>query len=315
MRFPFPALGLLRSLAAAALATGLLASCGGGSQIDPFKPARLLAFGDELSVLTPTGYKYSTNSFTDADGLVCDAQPLWIQYLARHYDQMAFPQCNPDSVANPTARTLAAFGAKADDFLAQTTSFQATDSFTDRDMVTVLVGMNDVLDAYARYPAESESALREELAAKGQRVAARINDLTGTGARVLVSTMPDLGLTPFAIAEKAAHTDTDRAKLLTRMVDSFNRAMRLDLLNDGSKIGLLLMDDLSRAAVRVPGNFGLTNTKVPVCAVALPNCTTKTLITDGSATTYLWADNLHPAAQLQLQLGLQAVSRVENNPF
>ena len=315
MRFSFSILGLRRSAAAAAVAAGLLVACGGGTQIDPFRPDRLLSFGDELSALTDSGYKYSTNLYTEEDGLVCDGQPLWVQYLAKHYSDMAYPQCNPSDVANPPARTVAAYGATVADFVAQADSFAATDGFNGRDMVTVLVGMHDVLAAYARYPAESESTLRAELADAGERLATRINALTDTGARVLVSTVPDLGLTPYAIAQKAAHTDTDRAELLTRMVDSFNRAMRLKLVNDGSKIGLLLADDMSRAMVRSPSNYSLTNVKVPVCAVALPDCTTQTLIDGGNASDYLWADELHPAATLQLQLGVQAVSRVENNPF
>ncbi|HSI57332.1 MAG TPA: SGNH/GDSL hydrolase family protein [Ideonella sp.] len=314
MTFPPLASRLLRGLVAAMMATGLLASCGGGTQVDEFSPARLLAFGDEHSLLTADGKKYSTNFVSDAEGLQCEEAPIWIQELADHYN-MVFPQCNPDNAASPEAQTLATVGATVDDFSAQVQAFTASGSLTDSDMVTVLVGMHDVLDAYARYPAESEAVLTGEVQAAGRRLAAQVNAITDTGARVLISTIPDVGLTPFAIAETAANTDTDRGDLLTRLVDAFNRAMRLDLLNDGSKIGLLLADDLTRAAVRVPGAFGLGNTTVPVCAVALPDCTNKTVITDGNVETYLWADNLHWAESMQEQLGNQAVSRVNNNPF
>lgn len=305
---------VLRVLAVAAAAGGLLASCGGGSQVNAFEPQRLLSFGDELSVINSDGYKYSMNSFTDDDGLVCDAHPLWIQYLARQYD-MAYPQCNPDEQTDPKARTYAVLGATVESFNTQIQAFQASDSFNSQDMVTVLVGMYDVLDAYSRYPATSEADLRAELVTKGELLGSRVNTLTETGARVLISTIPDLGRTPFAKAETDANTDTNRAELLTRMVDSFNRAMRLKLINDGSKIGLLLADDMTRAMVRVPENYSLKNTKDPVCTVDLPYCTTKTMVTDANASTYLWADELRPSAPWQLQLGVQAVNRTETNPF
>lgn len=314
MNFPFAPTRLARGLATAALAALMLSACGGGSQVDLFQPKRVLAFGDELSYMTSTGMKYSTNLETDADGVNCRGQQIWVQYLATHYD-LSFPECKADGDTDPKARIQATVGATVDDFIDQTVDFSASDSFTTSDMVTVMVGMHDVLAAYARFPADSETTLRAELRAKGRKLAGRINSVTGTGARVLVSTIHDLSLTPFALAEKAANTDVDRAALLGRMVEDFNTAMRGELLNDGSKIGLLLADDLSRSMSKSPSSYGLTNATKAVCAVALPNCTSKTLITDGSTSGYMWADDLHPTTVLQLQLGYQAVSRVGTNPF
>lgn len=314
MNFPFAPTRLARGLATAALAALMLSACGGGTQVDLFQPKRVLAFGDELSYMTSTGGKYSTSLETDADGVNCLGQQLWIQYLASHYD-MSYPQCKATDDNDPKGRIQSTVGATVDDFIAQTESFSAADSFGSSDMVTVMVGMHDVLAAYARYPAESETTLRTELRAKGKKLAQRINSLTNTGARVLVSTVHDIGLTPFALAEKAENSDVNRATLLSRMVEDFNTEMRLNLVNDGSKIGLLLADDLSRSMSKSPSAYGLTNVSKGVCAVALPNCTSKTLIDGGSTSAYLWADDLHPAAPLQLQLGFQAVARVGTNPF
>jgi outer membrane lipase/esterase len=316
MTFPFPAVGLVRGLLAASLAVSLLASCGGSSsQVDAFTPLRVLSFGDELSLLTPEGKKYTTNSATATAGLLCAEQPLWVQYLATARYGMVFSQCNPDSKPEANAKMLATYGATVDGFVTQTQAFAAGDSFSGNDMVTVMVGMNDVLAAYARYPVESAASLTAEMTAKGELLGATVNRLTDTGARVLISTVPDIGLSPYAIAEKAAHTDTNRAALLTSLVNSLNLAMRKSIVNDGSKIGLLLADDLTKAMVRVPSAYGLANTTVPVCATALPDCTSLTLITSGNALTYLWADSIHPASTFQSQLGVQAVSRVNNNPF
>ena len=157
------------------------------------------------------------------------------------------------------------------------------------------------------------------MSAQGRKLAAQINAVTGTGARVLVSTVIDLGLSPWALKEKADVGD-DRPALLSRLVDDFNRAMRLDLINDGSKIGLLLADDLSRAMVRVPSAYGLGEVITPACLEANWNsatCTTDTLITAAAdkSSTYLWADQIRPAANFHLYLGQQAVSRLSNLPF
>lgn len=314
MKFPPLASRLLRGVGAAMLAAGLLASCGGGSQVQEFNPDRLISFGDELSYFTDAGLKYTTNVADDNGTVDCEAGPLWIQNLATHYG-MVYAQCNPNGEASPDARTLATVDATVDDFAAQVLAFTAGDSLRSSDMVTVLVGMHDVLNAYARYPVEDESILIAQVQDAGLRLAQQVNSITGTGARVLVSTIPDLGLTPFAIEERDTHGDTDRAELLTRLVNAFNQTMRLNLINDGSKIGLLLADDLSRALVRVPGAYGVTNIDTPVCTVALPLCTSNTLIADGNASTYLWADSTRPAITLHDRLGDQAVSRVNNNPF
>jgi len=42
-------------LGAAVLAATLLASCGGGTQVERFVPRRLISFGDEASVMSSTG--------------------------------------------------------------------------------------------------------------------------------------------------------------------------------------------------------------------------------------------------------------------
>lgn len=314
MKFPPLAARLLRGVGAAMLAAGLLASCGGGSQVEEFNPDRVISFGDELSYLTNAGLKYSGNVADDNGVVDCEQGALWIQELAAHYG-MVYAQCNPNGEANPDAQTLAEVDATVDDLAAQVLAFNSGDSLRSSDMVTVLVGMHDVLNAYARFPVEDESILIAEVQSAGLRLAEQVNAITETGARVLVSTIPDLGLTPFAIEQRDNNGDTDRAKLLTRLVEAFNQTMRLNLINDGSKIGLLLADDLSRAMVRVPGAYGLGNVVDAVCDAPLPLCNSTTLVDEGSLSTYLWADSTRPAIVFHGRLGDQAVSRVNNNPF
>ena len=58
--------GWLAGISMAVAAAGLMAACGGGtSQVEPFKPGRVIAFGDESSVIVNdganNGRKYSVN--------------------------------------------------------------------------------------------------------------------------------------------------------------------------------------------------------------------------------------------------------------
>jgi hypothetical protein len=45
------------------------------------------------------------------------------------------------------------------------------------------------------------------------------------------------------------------------------------------------------------------------------DCTNLTLISNGNATSYLWADDRHLSAGGQLSLGNLAATRARNNPF
>lgn len=308
-------------LASTALVAGLLVGCGGGtSQVDKFVPERILVFGDELSVLTDEGLKYSPNFISDAGQLQCDSNRIWIQELASHYD-IVFAECNPNFLASPKGKMLAVPGATTDGLTAQIQNFTASDSIRNDDLATVLVGMNDILEAYSAFPAEDEEELVRRMEAAGERAAARVNELAAAGARVLIVTAPDLGVTPFAKDEDDEHGNV-RSRLLTRLGDAFNRSMRLKLVNDGSKIGLLLFDDLLRSMVRVPGAYSLNEVETPVCAdeVELPNCSNKTLISSDhsptpSTSTYMWADSIRPGVAVHFTLGAQAINRATNNPF
>ena len=79
------ALRVGRLAAGAALVVGALAACGGStSQVDEFEPGRLLVFGDELSLMTNDGHKYTVNSVDDNDALQCGSSSIWVQGMARH---------------------------------------------------------------------------------------------------------------------------------------------------------------------------------------------------------------------------------------
>ncbi len=302
------------SCAVALAAALLLAGCGGGQQGQRFGAARVLAFGDETSVIDATGRKYSINALqADGVGVDCTANPLWIQTLASSFG-LVFREC-PGLVADAASRILAVPGAGAADLAGQVDGFLAEDAFRAGDLVTVLIGQNDLLGLYASYDGTNPAGLVAAAEALGGLVSAQVVRITDAGAKVIVATVPDLGLTPLARSE-----GSDRAALLTDMTRRFNIALLLALPNDGHIIGLVRSDDQIRNVVS--NSSGLSNVTDAAClpAAVLPACTTDTLGTDAAgtaatATGWLWADATRLGPVGQGLLAASAVQRAQNNPF
>lgn len=314
-----------RRVLAGTVAAAALAACGGGtSQFEPFVALRVLAFGDETSALTASGQKYSTNgttASTDGSGEVtytidCNAQPNWVQLLASLYG-FVFAECNTAGVAAPQAVMRAVAGARVDDIQVQVNAQIASGGFRDRDLVAILAGGNDIVDLYQQFPGRSEGDLTAELRDRGKRLALQVNRLVEFGAKVIVATVPDLGLSPYARKQKLEFSDTDRAALLSRLTLAFNEQLGVNILLDGRFVGLVQADLRVQAIVKSPPSFGLANATTAVCleTALLPDCTDQTLIENGAAAAFLWADDQRLAYGGQAQIGALAVDRARRNPF
>ena len=307
----------LALLAVAGLAA-VLSACGGGTaQIEPFTPTRIMAFGDEYSLLTADGKKYTVNGVDATTGVLsCAVNPIWVQALADRFG-LIFPQCNPTKFATPTGLMYATVGGKVSDVKLKIDAHFAVSNFTSKDLVTILVGANDVLELYGQYPAKTQSTLVDEARARGRALADQVNRIANANGRIIISTLPDMGTTPFALKQKAANADFDRAAFLSTLSVEFNVAMRLAIINDGRLIGLLLTDEEILKITKYPAYFGYANVVAPVClaTVSMPNCLPSTLVTDGNPTTWLWATDTLLSSSGQTLLGLLARSRAENNPF
>ena len=300
-------------------AAALLASCGGGERVQTFVPTRVIAFGDESSVINPNGSKYSVNALLSGSSTLfdCASNPIWIQAVAAGYG-LVFPQC-AGTTPDPASRIYASNGAMVGDISAQIDQqLNLGGGFASGDLVTVLAGANDVIAQFQQYPAVGEDQLSANLAVAGAALDDQVNRLAGYGAKVLIVTIPDMGLTPFAGDRSAGSTDGNPA-LLTRLSTKFNDALLANLLNDGHKIGLVQLDQylksVDTAAINGFAGAPFSNTTQPACTVALPNCSTNTLVSDAVGASWLWADNRHLAPGGQASLGSIALSRAQNNPF
>lgn len=324
----FKGVGVRAALCAtsAVLSAMLLASCGGGDQVEKFNPSRIVSFGDEASAMVDSGdhnaAKYSVNSIKDpattggAIVLDCQANPIWNQFVAQNWG-LVFPECNPNAVAT-TSRIFAVNGAKVADVTAQIDSFMASDSFNAKTLVTILAGQNDILAQYALVKAGTitEAQAQANVEQAGIDLAGQVNRVGLAGGKVLVSTVPDVGTTPFGLAEETA--SPGRAAFLSLLTSRFNSKLRISLINDGKMTGLVLTDETITSVVKNPGTTFL-DVKTPACDATLAptvvQCTTKTLVKDASGDAFLWADNLHLSAGGQKAAGALAVTRATGNPF
>ena len=306
-----------RALLAVA-AAALMAGCGGGgtAQIEPFAPTRVIAFGDESGTILQSGKKYTVNGL-DANTLQVDCRinPVWTQILASGFS-MVYPQCNTDFVALPQGIMYAAAGTKVADVRDKIDQHLSNDRFGPRDLVAIMVGVNDILELYRQFPAVSRSSLVNEARARGKLLAEQANRIANANGRVLIATIFDVGLTPFGQKERQQQTDIDRAAFLDELSNAFNISMRLNLLNDGRLIGLVLVDESVQQIARFPGAFGFSDVTNAACRtdIAPQDCTSNTLQTDAT-THWLWAGDtlLGPAAQQRV--GQLALVRARNNPF
>ena len=301
--------------AGVALSLAALSSCGGGSRIDPYQPNRILVWGDEISTLTSTGNNYAINGIqANATTVDCNMYPAWTQILASSFG-MVFAQCNTGGVATPQATQFSAVNDHVADVVTKINSFFATDTLGPKDLAVIDVGMHDILDAYAQYPTVSSDALLAQMYAQGQALAGIINKIAAANGRVIFVTVHDLGLTPFAAAEQAAHNDIDRAAFLTQLTERFNAGIKIAVLNDGRYIGLVESDALVEGIYSNPAANGFVDRTTAVCTVAPPDCTSQTLVANTNATSYMWANSLLFSTAIHSRLGSIAVQRAHNNPF
>ena len=297
----------------------MLAACGGGtSQFDPFIADRVFAFGDDSTALRSDGRRYGVNGLDATTSVFdCRLEPVWVQVIASYYG-FVFSECNVATPAVvPKAFMRAAAGAKVADVAAQVEAQAAAGGLRDKDLALVLAGANDVLELYAQYPAVSEAALIVEAGARGERMAAVVNRLVNLGAKVIVSNLPNMGMSPFARAEATANASSgfDRSALISRLTTAFNERLGVKVLLDGRFVGLVQMDLRSQLAARSPGSVGLSDVSTGVCTVAPPDCTTATLVTGATAGTYLWADGTRLGSGGQGSLAELALQRAQRNPF
>ena len=328
----------LRWLAPVVVSAVLLTACGGNtSQVTAFLPDRVIAFGDENSVIDDdrggignhdrNGFKYTIND-RSTSGSDCRASPIIAQSVASHYG-FVFAECNPTA---PTALTPKAFiraiaGAQVEDPLTGLAAQRAAvTNLGPTDLVTVMIGGNDIIALYERVRDRTMIGAEavNEAKRRGNAAADQITAMLTTGARAVVMTVPDISLAPYA--SHAAKTDSNAISLLQQLSHHYNGSLRTRIQpNDGRHWGLVLGDDVVTAMHKAPRNFlGLPPNVVdaacpttidPRDCVLVSAPATSTLVAGATLSNYLWATDRHIGPAAHLRIGQQAVARAVNNPF
>jgi outer membrane lipase/esterase len=324
---------LMRVTALAGVAVALLASCGGGDQIEQFAPNRMVVFGDETSLIVastaPEGIKYTVNGVDrDTDGTTllstrkCARNPIWVQVLATNYG-FQFVECATATGATTLTGAMRAQASSTVAMMAaQINAFSASPGFNSKDLVTVMAGTHDLVAA--ELAAGSRDAALAAADAAGTAVGQQVVNITDRGAKVIVSTLPDVGTTPYALGLGSV-----RAALLSEMTTRFNSRLRIklqDVRGGGHSAGLVLGDELVLVMRRSPATYGI-NGAVPealsqAACTSLPNCDEFAGPLSAEATTagnhgndWLWAGPLQLGPNAQNRLGVAAANRARSNPF
>jgi outer membrane lipase/esterase len=281
-----------------------LAACGGGTDaIEPFEPNQIILLGDETSVLTTDGKNYSINGRnTTTNAIDCGLAPTWSQLLVANFGK-TLDRCNPNNVT-PRAFTRGAAGAKAADIEAQINAQFNAGAPSSKDLFLLMVGLNDIIE---RFEAGADCG-DGELKARGQRVAQQVNRLVAANVRIILVTVHDVGLTPYARSR-------NESARLTCLTADFNTRLRVDIAQDGRFIGLVLADDQTVAMTKIPSLYSLTNVTDAACTTPTPDCTTGTLVSGADSATHLWADDRHFGPRAHANIASFAITRARNNPF
>ncbi|MEE7560460.1 autotransporter domain-containing protein, partial [Xanthomonas sp. Kuri4-2] len=131
--------------------------------------------------------------------------------------------------------------------------------------------------------------------------------LENAGARyVMVTTIPDVGLTPRFRAGGAAAMAQG-----TALASTYNTALFNGLTAAGLRVIPVDTFHLLQEVVANPGTYGFTNVTGTACTLTLPLCNPTSLVSADAGSTYVFADSIHPSTATHQILGEYALSILE----
>jgi outer membrane lipase/esterase len=289
-------------------------------------------FGGKFTTNTHTGYTAASNTSTAnvwvewiaarlgvpitpaevgfaTTRIPCPAQASGIAFSCSGYAQGGSRVTDPNGIGKTG-------GALTIPMVAQIASHNTrvvpgfTSGFSGGDIVFVYGGNNDV---FAQFGAVGQGLPVATAIANVQTAATELatlvkSEILAKGAtRVAVMTLPDAAPAPGFSALPAANK-----ALLTQLSAEFNTAMLAGL--SGSAARIIDTRTLATAVQAAPASFGLTNATTAACSPAKIAAVTSNRVTDGSslfcnatvgaafngittgasASTYLFADSVHP---------------------
>lgn len=322
------------SVVAAALASALLASCGGGDQEETFRPNRIIALGDENSLIVPTtGREYTMNnvqvSTGNPNGVACQNSPIWVWYVAADYG-LPFSECG-GGTESPNALMRATLGGTVASVQAALDTVNASGSpVNGKDLVTLMVGTHDVLEIIGtnKNPSSAELASMTTLAeARGEQAGGIIQQVIGRGGKILFTSIPDLGTAPISLS---AYTNGGYSSAaLTALSSAFNKGLNTGstVANGGGRNGAVVQvyslvsvyrnnaDTYTSFTNRVAASCVTTDGTAIIEDADLVNCTWANAATDVTPLFYLWSGRVQFGWYTHYLLGQEAIARIHANPL
>ena len=303
----------LRTLLAAALA---LAAAPVLAQDSPF--SQTVFFGDSmtdsghfrpvlLQILGPNGALLGR--FTNNPGQV------WSEYVAGYYGgNAASDNQGGDNYAVGGARTgidTASGLGPIPSVASQVNAYLAANNgkADPNALYSVWSGANDLFAVQAN-PAQAQQIIGGAVAAEVGIVGA----LKAAGAQyVMVSNMPDIGLTPDARAGGALAMGQG-----TALAGAYNQALFSALAAQGLSVIPVDTFHFLQEVVANPGAYGLVNVTTPGCGVqpapaggSALFCNPGSYLDPNAATSFLFADGVHPSAAAHAMMAQLAISMIE----
>jgi len=282
--------------------TTLLVSCGSSTINDPFKPTRIIVFGDSFSDLT------ASNQYTVNDS----ATNNWASQVAASYGVS-------------TIVKLAAGNALVSDVQTQVNTFGA--AYQAGDLVLVSAGYRDIINDAA--------AGTNTASTKGTAYATLIRSMVTNGAKhIAAANVYDLSKSPattLAVAPTAANLAAQGGGSRGTLMAAFNDALKSNLgsatlTNVGDKVRLVDLEAYFNLVKASPTTYSYVDATTVVCnsndATASPGgigigtnkvnsklCTTGTLA-QAAYDSYVFADAVYPTPAFHRAWGSNVYSQL-----
>jgi outer membrane lipase/esterase len=279
---------------AGAIGAALLFSA--GAHADGYQ--QVVSFGDSLSdngnVALLSGSPVITR-FTTNPGTVA------VENIAQHFNLTLTPSLQGGTdyafggaraaIANPVPATssqvqqyLAANGGKANP----------------NALYTMWIGANDLLAAV-----QNPATAQVTVATAAANEVGQIKALQAAGAKtIVVFNLPDVGKTPAAMSQGPAASAG-----ITQLTQVYNGILSGGLASANRGIVPIDTYALLNEVIASPGTYGFTNVTVPACTTASSiTCSPATLRDPNAASTYLFADGIHPTTAAHALLSQYAIS-------
>ncbi len=242
--------------------------------------------------------------------------PVWAQFFAEHYGFDAHP-------ANQVGTDYAQGGARVSDrpgvpnqvptgnalpIVDQVGFFLQLPTFDPNALFSIWGGANDIFFQLGALQAGAitQPQLQANVATAAVELVQQVGLLQAAGARyVMVWNVPDIGKTPFGQA-------SGNAAGISAVTALYNSTLMAGLDQLGGNVIRLDVSKLLTEIIANPGAYGITNVTTPACG-ATPSlvCTSANLVTPDAASTYLFADGVHPTTAGHMALAQFAESFID----